>query len=98
MEEEAQNQTQMEQVNQNLEAEWQEILREDFVVTPPVTPQVPPPEAGGNAGSGSRVAGKPESEVKRKESGRRSPEPNTDGAGEPESGSRVAEEILRKTS
>ena len=26
MEEEAQNQTQMEQVNQNLEAEWQEIL------------------------------------------------------------------------
>ena len=40
--------------------------------------------------SGSRVAGKPESEVKRKESGRRSPEPNTDGAGEPESGSRVA--------
>ena len=34
-------------------------FEEDFVVTPPVTPQVPPPEAGGNAGSGSRVAGSP---------------------------------------
>ena len=39
------NQTQMEQVNQNLEAEWQEIFEEDFVVTP-TTPQTPQKQEG----------------------------------------------------
>ena len=47
-------------------------FEEDFVVTPPVTPQVPP-RVGGNAGSGSRVAGSP-NQARKVEAGSKEPD------------------------